>query len=205
MPRSLLLSLLAATSILLTALPAMADDCPPGSLFKNQDGFSFCEPTVCVNDGMCNPNEVCRPVPLCMQVGALTTDASSQSVDASKRLVVTQRCGPDKQCPQSTVCSDMSRCITKAQADKMGLLNAGSSGAGTPGTSPAASSSAAPTEGAAAKKSACGCEVVGSPARGFEAGLSVAALAAMLLLRKRRIARDPGTRHGPRRAQRDVR
>jgi hypothetical protein len=133
----------------LSAANARASDCPPGSVFKSQDGYSWCEPTVCENDGQCNPNEVCRPVPLCMQVGTLTADAATLG-DAGKRLVVTQRCAPDKTCPQTTVCSDMSRCVSKNAADKMGLLTASSA-------TPASGTDA----GAGAAKKSCGCRAVG--------------------------------------------
>jgi hypothetical protein len=157
-----------------TALPAHAEDCPPGSIHRSQDGYGFCEPTVCLNDGQCNPNEVCRPVPLCMQVGKLTSDAATLG-DASARLVVTQRCAPDKSCPQTTVCSDLSRCVSKAAAEKMGLL-----------TTTAASASAAPASAAGEKKS-CGCRAVGARTESTTAASALlgVALAAVALGRRR--------------------
>jgi MYXO-CTERM domain-containing protein len=162
------------------ASSALADDCPPGSIFRNQDGYTFCEPTVCTNDGMCNPNEVCRPIPLCMQVGTLSADASALT-DASKRLVVTQRCGPDKQCPQTTVCSDMSRCISKAQADKMGLLTVASA-------APSSSSSSSTGTDAGGKKSSCGCRTVGeiNDPSSTKLAAATAVLGLALLSRRRR-------------------
>lgn len=37
---------------------ASADDCPAGSRPKTEDGFSWCEPSVCLDDGNCDPSEV---------------------------------------------------------------------------------------------------------------------------------------------------
>jgi hypothetical protein len=143
--RSLIVKLV-ATSLLLTSAAHANDDCPPGSVHKSQDGFTWCEPTVCNDDGQCNPNEVCRPVGLCMEVGTLS---SNPNADGGKRLVVTQRCAPDKRCPQKQTCSEMGRCVTRTAAEKMGLLVT---------ASPAPSAEA----GGTAKKSSCGCDVVGS-------------------------------------------
>jgi hypothetical protein len=132
----------------LTALTATAradEECPPGSVHKTQDGFSWCEPTVCANDGQCMPSEVCRPVGLCMEIGTL---GDAQAPDGGKRLVVTQRCAPDKTCPQKQTCSDMSRCVSKAAADRMGILTASSA-------APASSSAS----GSDPKKSSCACDL----------------------------------------------
>lgn len=174
MPRSPLFTGLVAFAAL-TVAPSLAlaeDDCPAGSVHKSQEGFTWCEPTVCQNDGQCAPSEVCRPVGLCVQVGKLTADAATLG-EAGQRLVATQRCAPDKTCPDTTVCSDMSRCVSKVDADKMGLLAA-------------PTSSAAPTSAGEAKKS-CGCHVPG--AGGRTAGALAAAALALVIARGRRRAR----------------
>jgi hypothetical protein len=147
------------------------EDCPPGSVHKAQDGFTWCEPTVCENDSQCTGGEVCRPVALCVQVGTVTKG------DTGQRLVVTQRCAPDKKCPATTVCSDMGRCVPKAVAEKMGLTNA-----------PAASASAAPS-GTAAKKS-CGCDVPGAKAPGTSTGIAAFFACAIVAIRRRRPRRS---------------
>ena len=150
---SRLLASLAALALTLSTSTARAeDDCPPGSVHKTEDGFTWCEPTVCANDGQCKPNEVCRSIGLCMQVGSVT-DAATE--DAGKRLVVTQRCvagalaGDPSYCPQKQTCSELNRCVTKAAAEKMGILD-------RPSAPPAAGANGE------AKKSSCGCDVVGA-------------------------------------------
>ena len=176
LPRLLLLAALGLSTLLATS--ARADDCPPGSVFRSEDGYTWCEPTVCENDGQCKTTEVCRPVPLCMQVGTLSADAAVLG-DAGKRLVVTQACAPDKSCPQTTVCSDMTRCLPRTAAERMGLLTT-------------SAPSAAPATGAAGeKKSSCGCDVVGG---GGPAPLGAAALALALagsIARRRPSSRRP--------------
>jgi MYXO-CTERM domain-containing protein len=153
-----------------------AGDCPPGSVFRSQDGYTFCEATVCLNDGQCTTDEVCRPVPLCLQVGTLTPDAATLG-DAGKRLVATQQCAPDQSCPQSTVCSALSRCVRKAVAERMGLLAA----ANPAGSAPTGTNDAPP-----AKKS-CGCRVVGTPPPGRTwEGAFALGIAALAVLRRRR-------------------
>ena len=162
--------LAALTSALLLASPAHAEgDCPPGSVQKSSDGFAWCEPTVCTNDGQCTPNEVCRPIPLCMQVGTLGNDPTA---DGGQRLLVTQRCAPDKTCPQKQTCSDMSRCVTRAAAEKMGELEAASA-------SPQAASGEP-------KKSACGCDLIGAGARGPGAPAALALAVSFVACRRRR-------------------
>ncbi|HVH43450.1 MAG TPA: hypothetical protein VM925_13945 [Labilithrix sp.] len=156
-------------SLLSTSSARADEDCPPGSVHKTQDSFSWCEPTVCTNDGQCKANEVCRPVGLCLEVGTLADAATG---DGPKRLVVTQRCAPDKTCPQKQTCSDMSRCITKAAAEKIGVLNV------------SAAPSATPDPQGAAKKS-CGCDVVGRRDTGG-AGAVGFGLALSFLARRRR-------------------
>jgi hypothetical protein len=171
--RDRLLAVLLAGSVFFlgsrAANAAAAEDCPPGSLYRSMEGFSWCEPTVCQADAQCAPNEVCRSVGLCMQVGALTQDAATLGGDAGKRLVVTQRCAPDKTCPQATVCSEMGRCLSRATADKMGILTTASS------ASPASSDKtpAAPGE----KKSACGCRAVGASVHGTDRTIPLAPFA----------------------------
>jgi len=162
------------SALFVLSLPrlARADDCPPGSIYKTVEGYSWCEPTVCMNDGQCKPDEVCRPVPLCMQVGTLTADAATLA-EAGQRLVATQRCAPDKTCPQTTICSDLGRCLSRPAADKMGLLAA-----------PAASAGGDP----ATKKSACGCRVPGDarpPHEPLVAGALLVLLATTARLRRR--------------------
>src|SRR5688572_33464475 len=108
-----------AALVVAFALPARADDCPPGSKSRSENGFDWCEPTVCKDDGNCGANEVCRPIAFCMQVGSLAQDAATMG-EAGQRLVVTQRCAPDKKCPGTTTCSEMGRCLSKTQAEKAG-------------------------------------------------------------------------------------
>ena len=171
--RSLLgVGLFITTSLVPSA--ARADDCPPGSIFRSQDGYSFCEPTVCQSDSQCNPDEVCRPIPLCLQVGTLDPKAAALH-DGGQRLVATQRCGPDKTCTQNTVCSDLGRCVSRDTAEKMGVLSAASSG--SPATSDAKTG---------AEKKTCGCRAVGTPDLGAGLGLAVStALVALVAVRRR--------------------
>jgi len=150
-----------------------ADECPAGSTLKNEEGFTWCQPSVCKDDANCSPSEVCRPIPLCVQVGKL--DKKQDAKDAAERLVATQRCAQDDTCPDTTTCSKMSRCIGKAAADKMGLLSA-----------PGASASAAPAE---TKKSSCGCVVAGGhgidPVAVTLAGLVLLAIGSRKIHRRR--------------------
>ena len=157
----------------LSTTAAFAADCPPGSVSRSQDGYAFCEPTVCQNDGQCNPDEVCRPVALCMQVGTLDVDAATLGT-AAKRLVVTQQCAPDKSCPQTTTCSDMGRCLSKGTAERLGLLSRNDT-------------KSAPAPADAAKKS-CGCGVVGAShaSGGFFALLAGVVVATIRAARGRR-------------------
>lgn len=150
------------------AARAQQDQCPPGSTWKAREGAGWCEPSVCDSDAQCSAGEVCRPLPLCVEVGKLDPKAPG---DAGAALMARQRCGENKSCPQSTVCSDKSRCISKAQADKMGLL-----------TAPAGSASAAPNGGA--KKSACGCTVPGS-APGTTGLFALACVGALVVIARR--------------------
>jgi hypothetical protein len=164
----------ALASFLVTAPARALDDCPPGSTLKNEDGFSWCEPKVCMPGVGCSPGEVCVPVPLCVQVGTTGPEAGAAlAEDAStKRLVATQRCGPDNECPQLTTCLAGTRCVSSAVAERIGLL-----------AKPAAS--AAPDAAAPAKKN-CGCRVPGGRAPGGSVAAIVACGALVLARRRRR-------------------
>lgn len=151
-------------------------DCPAGSTSKSEGGYTWCEPSVCDTEAQCGAGELCRPVPLCMQIGALKPKSGAALADAGQRLMATQRCGPDKACPQSSVCSEKHRCITRAAAERMGLLSP---------TSAAASASAGATSTEGAPKKACGCSTPGHAPGGLGA-LSVFALGAVVLSSRRR-------------------
>lgn len=173
------LAQLFVAALTLSMMPSTAraeGDCPPGSVHKSEDGFSWCEPTVCTNDGQCGPNEVCRKVGLCMEVGTL---ANAASVDAGKRLVVTQRCAPDKTCPQTQTCSDLTRCVSRSDAQKMGILH----------LEAAPSATAAPGSAVEPKKSACDCNAVGASHGSAGAALAGAGAVVVVLRQRRRRAR----------------
>jgi MYXO-CTERM domain-containing protein len=146
------------------------EECPLGSTQKSESGQTWCEPTVCDQDNQCATGSVCRPVALCVEIGALD-QAPGVKTDAGQRLLVRQRCGADKSCPQKTTCSDKGRCITRAQAEKAGLTSA------TSGTDAGAASSAPATD---ASKKSCGCHVPGAP--GGELGFGGATLALLGLV-----------------------
>lgn len=165
-----------AIATVLFAAPNAAradDDCPPGSTHRSVDGYTFCEATVCESDGNCGTGEVCRPVALCLQIGTLDRDGAALSGGLDKRLVVTQRCGPDKSCPQNTVCSDKKRCLARAAAEKMGILSAAPSAApGAPGEP---------------GKRACGCTTPGARTKSATVAMaSLAGLALAVAARRRR-------------------
>jgi MYXO-CTERM domain-containing protein len=122
-------------------------DCPPGSVGKASGAFTWCEPTVCVIDTDCGSGMVCRTMPLCMNAGTV----GGEGKDAATRLSVTNVCGPNKSCPNDTVCSELPRCIETAVAKRMNLTAPGASAA------PASSADLPPP-----KKSSCGCTVVGA-------------------------------------------
>ncbi len=168
-PSALVLGLVASTG---TA--RALDDCPPGSSARSENGFTWCEPSVCANDGSCRPDEVCRPVALCVQVGTVNPSGAAVGQDAGAKLVATGRCGPDKKCPDTTVCSDLGRCLAKTTADKMGILAPASSAA-------PASSSAAGSGG-----KSCGCSV---PGAGGALGSGLGAFGALGLLATIRLRR----------------
>jgi Cys-rich repeat protein len=153
--------------------PALAAiECPPGSTSKSDGANSWCEPSVCATDAQCGAGEVCKPLPLCVEIGAKKPAAALG--DSGPLLMARQRCGANKACPASTTCLEGSRCVARDVADRMGLL--------APSPSAAAS-------GAAAKKSSCGCHVPGA-ARGALGDLAAAgatlAVAALLMARARK-------------------
>ncbi|MBS2019747.1 MAG: hypothetical protein JST00_43190 [Deltaproteobacteria bacterium] len=174
-PRPLRLSPIVAAATVLalatgTATARADDDCPAGSKYKTEGEFKWCEPTVCDSDAQCATGEVCRPVALCVQIGKVDTKPGQ---DAGQRLITTQRCGEDKACPSTTVCTEKSRCVSRAQADKMSGLT----------VKAAPSASAGGAGGEPAKKS-CGCGVIG--AHGGETfGLALGALGVALALARR--------------------
>jgi hypothetical protein len=172
------LSLL-ATAVLVNGLafglatPAAAQvptDCPPGSVGKTEGANSWCEVTVCNNDGDCTP-QVCRSVALCIQVGTLDKDggaALQKDKGAANRVIAVGRCAADNKCPENTVCNEKKRCVDRAVADKMSApleVDAGAGGAG--------------------KKSSCGCETVGARVPLGGAGVFAAALGLGLIARRR--------------------
>ena len=172
---SLSLSLAVAVGAMLCCSAARADDeCPLGSVQKSESGQTWCEPTICEIDNQCPTGSVCRPVALCLEIGALASSPGSR--DAGQKVLVRQRCGANKSCPQNTTCSDKSRCITRAQADKAGLAVA-------PGTTAPAGSGGAAAPADAPKK-ACGCQVVGSS--GVDLGACALAFLGVIAIAARR-------------------
>lgn len=173
LPAIAALSLATLATLVLTPSIAHAEDqCPLGSVEKKESGQTWCEPTICASDTNCATGLICKPVALCVEIGALEPGAK----DAGQRLMARQRCGEAKACPQNTTCSEASRCMTKAQAEKGGLIT--TSG---PSSSP---SSGAPSSGAPAK-SACGCHTVGGSTTNLGA-TALALLAGLVLLARRR-------------------
>lgn len=128
------------------------EECPLGSVSKSEGSETWCEPTVCDDTAPCPGGMLCRPISLCVEIGVLPQAPGSKS-DAGQRLLVRQRCGADKSCPQRTTCSDKGRCITRAQAERANLLT-------LPGTQASASAGGFGTDAPATKK-ACGCSVPG--------------------------------------------
>ena len=174
-PLRLVLALLTATALSTVAATVRADDCPLGSTEKHEGDFTWCEPSVCDSDISCPKGSICRPVPLCVEIGALDAGASDAG---GARLLVRQRCGANKSCPQNTTCSDKSRCITLAQADKAGLTTA----------STGAASSASPAATDPPKK-ACGCDVPGKQRDAGSAGALLALAGAVVIGARRRARR----------------
>jgi MYXO-CTERM domain-containing protein len=151
------------------------EECPLGSTEKTESGSTWCEPTVCATDTNCATGSICRPVPLCVEIGAI--DPKAPTADGGQRLLVRQRCGADKSCPQKTTCSEQGRCITRAQADKAGLLTPSTAASG------GAASGGAPTEPA---KKSCGCHVPGGTGGELPGGALALALTTLVLARRRR-------------------
>lgn len=153
------------------ALAAPPADCPPGSVGKEEGGFQWCEPTVCLTDADCmGGKSVCRSMPLCVEVGTVADAAAG-----SKRLVVASPCvkkGAAYECPAQTTCLEGKRCIEKTKADQMGILV---EDAGLPAEPP--------------KKSVCGCSVPGV-ATSDAAWMAPLGVIAVALVRRRR--RNPG-------------
>src|SRR5437868_2128987 len=112
--KSLALAVAVAVSLSLHAVAHAVEtdptDCPPGSVNKTENAMSWCEPSVCESDGICLPNEVCRPMALCVQIGTVAGDAGATANNKASRLIATGRCAADKKCPNMTTCSDKSRC-----------------------------------------------------------------------------------------------
>lgn len=167
---SALPAIAALTVAALVFTPSVAraeDQCPLGSVEKKEAGQTWCEPTICASDTNCATGLICKPVALCVEIGALEPGAK----DAGQRLMARQRCGEAKACPQNTTCSEANRCITKAQAEKGGLITT-------------SAPSSAPATGAPAK-SACGCHTVGGSTGTFGAA-ALALLAGLVLIARRR-------------------
>ncbi len=173
--RVLALSLVASTLSLLPSAARADVDCPTGSRKKTEGANEWCEPSVCTTDAQCLPGELCKPVSLCVEIGHLKS-TSAATPDAGDRLMARQRCGPDRACPASTNCLDGNRCITKSDAEKMGLLAAAAPSASS-GTSAGASGDAG------GKK--CGCRVPGG-ASSSGGALAVSLLAAAAVVARRR-------------------
>lgn len=169
--------------LLFAASPGLAappTDCPPGSVGKEEGSFAWCEPTVCRTDAEClGGDRVCRPIALCLQVGALDPDASLKagpSEDAEKRLVVTGRCAPSEpRCPADATCSDMGRCVARAEAQRLGLLEL---------AAPKASAASASDSGKPPPR--CACDVPGVRAPSRAAALVALGVGLALLVRRRR-------------------
>ena len=154
-----------ALSISLVAEVAFAqqETCPPGSTWKSQGGAGWCEPSVCAADMDCKSGEVCKPIPLCVEIGK-TEPGTDGGV-----LMARQKCGENKSCPSGTVCSDKGRCLSKDAAEKLGLL--GAPGAKTDGSS-------------APPKKACGCTTPGAPIGNAAAALVGLGLAVCVVRRR---------------------
>lgn len=142
-------------------------ECPPGTTRKSDGPDVWCEPSVCSTDAQCGAGEVCKAVPLCVEIG----QKKSAAGDAGQLLMARQKCGPDKGCPASTTCLTGTRCLARVEAEKMGLLDA-PAGSATAGASPSGG------------KKACGCSTPGAPAGGLGA-LAAAALAGAIAVRRR--------------------
>ena len=171
-----------AAAVLTLGAPANAqpETCPLGSVEKKESGETWCEPTVCETDTNCETGFVCRSVALCVEIGVLDPKATGAQAEAGTKLLVRQRCGADKSCPSKTTCSEKGRCMSRAQADKAGLLTPSAAGSG------AAANGGGATD---PPKKACGCSVIGT--RGGELGGAALALLGVIAIgarRRRRIS-----------------
>jgi hypothetical protein len=166
----LVLASVSAIAMTLVTVSAFAEiDCPVGTKKKSEGPNDWCEPTVCLTDAQCGAGEVCKTVPLCVEIGTLK--GTTEHADGGQRLMARQRCGPDRSCPASTSCLDGNRCISTSDADKMGLL--------------APAPSASPSAPAASGKK-CGCRLVGAPSPARGALFAAAAVALAIGARRRR-------------------
>ena len=150
----------------MVSVASAEENCPVGSSEKKEGGLTWCEPSVCQTEAQCPTGSLCRPVPLCIEIGTVNGGAG----DAGNRLMVRQRCGENKSCPQNTTCLESGRCVTPTQAASL--------------PAPSASSSAPPAD--APKKSACGCDVVGASPSSTGATLAALGLIAVASRRRRR-------------------
>jgi MYXO-CTERM domain-containing protein len=178
MMKNVLVAAIAASTLFLAGSARAENDpsdCPPGSAMKSEGAFSWCNPSVCEADANCLPNEVCRDLPLCVQIGVMSGDGGATAANKESRLIATTRCGPDKTCPSTTTCSEKKRCIDKQKADKMGILIAAPAASASSGTAPAD-----------AKKSSCGCSVIGGRTQSGAAVLLAAFGVAAVVARRRR-------------------
>ena len=83
--------LVVASVVLGTAGPARAqEECPLGSTQKSESGQSWCEPSVCDETAPCPAGLVCRPVALCVEIGALD-QAPGAKTDGGQRLLARQK------------------------------------------------------------------------------------------------------------------
>lgn len=139
-------------------------DCPPGSVSKSAGRSTYCEPSVCTIDAQCQAGEVCRPLPLCVEIGS---SKGADMADGGSLLIARQRCGADEVCPSSTQCLDGSRCVAKALAERLAAPDLASK-AGDPPV-----------------KKSCGCRVAGAPSGGGNAALLGLGLAVVALDRRR--------------------
>jgi hypothetical protein len=182
-----LLALVAVFAVFPPALAVAAEatpptDCPPGSAGKASGEFAWCEPTVCENDPQCGPGQLCRTVKLCVEIGKIG-DAGGKlgaAPSGADKLIATGLCvGAEKACPASTVCSEKKRCLDRAAAQKMNLLE-------EPKPAPSAGGTAEP-----ARKSSCGCAAVGAPSESaLSTGCALVIAGALVQRARRRRVRE---------------
>jgi hypothetical protein len=168
-----------AAASFVSSSAAADQDCIAGARPKTEGAFTWCEPALCLSDAQCSSSEVCKPVPLCIEIGNVSPDAGKADA-GGQRLAVTQTCAPDKTCPQNQTCSVLPKCISKAAAERMGLLSTAPSAAG---------SASAGSSGGDAKKSSCGCDVPGRSTGALPGALALALGLAVLTVRGTRRSR----------------